>query len=1018
MIPPVPQRPQVLRSIPLVITALLCATVSAAPTQADPTTRPSIPVTKLDRTTPVDFEAEVLPILRDNCLACHNRTRAKADLVLETPADIRKGSENGPVLVPGDADNSLLLQVSAHRTKPPMPPNDNKVSAIDLTSDQLGLIRLWIEQGAKGEVRPPAPIAWQAPSGALQPVYAVALTADGRYIAAGRANHIDLYDVPGRRMIGSLADPQILHSGLYGAAGAAHRDMVESLAFSPDGSLLASGSFAEVKMWRRPAPSPKFSLATSGVNVVACSADGRHIALACEGSAIQVFDAGSGKQSGVIAASTSAPRAVAFSPDGSMLAIASADRGVRVSAVTGELLAQTVSPTDVSAIAWIEGAKQFATAGADGIIRIWLVPEAPAVAWAAPKELKGHAGPVTALAALTGGAQLLSGGADGAIRLWNLSDGQAVRQLSQGSAVTALAIRPDGKFFASAGKDNAAHLWDAAKGTAVADFKGNHFASRELAARDRDQQLAAANVAYYKTAVETADAAQKAVADRLKAATDAKAAADKVAGEKEAKRAAAAAAKEAASQAVAAQQADIQQKTTAADAAEQQVTTAEQAVAAAKADAETSPDDLKALEDDLAAKTKTAADAKAATVKLSADTKPKQAADDAAKALESTEADLKPALLARQNAENEFRLATTASARAADDLSAAQSGLASSNEALQRADAALAAARQSAAAPNITRALAFSADNLTLAAAGDDSLVNLWSADGSTLLDTIRADRPASLAFSGDGLLISGAKGAALWSLGGTWLLERTLGTGDAESPLTDRVNAVAFSPDGQLLATGSGEPSRSGQVKLWEAATGRPVREFADVHSDAVLSLEFSPDGRSLASGAADRFARLLDVASGKVVRTFEGHTDHVLGVSWKAGGRILATCGADGQVKFWVAASGDRKASVPGPTKAVAAVHFLGVSDQALAVSGDGQVRILNEAGNVVRSVAGIAPEFFQASAVTPDGHWAAVAGQSGRLDVWHEPPADSGAMIVFPPPAERTLSIRSTAADKHGD
>ena len=90
--------------------------------------------------------------MRDNCLACHNRTRAKADLVLETPADIRKGSENGPVLVPGDAEKSLLLQASAHQTKPPMPPKDNKVSAIDLTPSQLGLIRLWIEQGAKGEV--------------------------------------------------------------------------------------------------------------------------------------------------------------------------------------------------------------------------------------------------------------------------------------------------------------------------------------------------------------------------------------------------------------------------------------------------------------------------------------------------------------------------------------------------------------------------------------------------------------------------------------------------------------------------------------------------------------------------------------------------------------------------------------------------------------------------------------------------------------------------------------------------
>jgi WD40 repeat protein len=994
--------------VPIVV-AILLGALAVAPAAAEPTTRPAIAITKLDRTTPVDFEAEILPILRDNCLACHNRTRAKADLVLETPADIRKGSENGPVLVPGDAEKSLLLQASAHQTKPPMPPRDNKVSAIDLTSDQLGLIRLWIEQGAKGEVRPPPPIAWQVPSAGLQPVYAVALTPDGRYAAAGRANHVDLYDLSARRLIGSLSDPQLLQSGLYGPAGAAHRDMVESLAFSPDGNLLASGSFAEVKLWRRAAPSPKFTLPVTGANVVAASADGRHIAVACEGSAIRVFDADGGKQSGVIASSTSAPRAAGFSADGSMLAIASADRGVRVSAVTGELLAQTVSPTDVNAIAWIAGGKQFATAGADGVVRVWQVPKTPAVTWSAPKELKGHAGAVTALAALPGTAQILSGGADGSIRLWNLSDGQAVRQLSQGSPVTALAVRPDGKFFASAGKDNAAHLWDAAKGTAVTELKGNVFASRELADRDRDQQLAAGNVAYNKAAVETADAAQKAVADRLKAATDAKAAADKVAADKEAIRAKVVADKDAADKALAAQQAAIQQGTTAADAAEQQAKAAQQAIAAAKTDAGTSPDNLKALEDDLTTKTKAAAEARAAAANLSADPKPKQAAADATKALEEAEAALKPALLSRQNAETEFRLATTASARAAGDLSAARLALASAGEALQRADAALAAVRQAAAsAPNLTRALAFSGDNLTLATAGNDSLVTLWSADSGILVDTIRTDCSEALAFCGDRLLISGAGHAALWSLGGTWSLERTLGTGDAESPLTDRVNAVAFSPDGQLLATGAGEPSRSGQVKLWEANTGRPIREFADAHSDAVLSLEFSPDGGFLASGAADRFARLLDVSSGKVVKSFEGHTDHVLGVSWRADGRVLATCGADGQVKFWLVATGDRKASVAGPTKAVAAVHFLGVSDQALAVSGDGQVRILNDAGAVVRTVAGIAPEFFQASAVTPDGHWAAVAGQTGQLTVWHEPP-DAGAPITFPPPSDRTVSTR---------
>src|SRR2546423_4926044 len=150
--------------------ALLVQSARAAEASVQP-----LPVATLERKTPVDFEAEVLPVLRDNCLACHNRTRAKADLVLETPADILKGGENGPAVVPGDAKASLLLQAAAHQSKPVMPPTDNKVSAVDLTPPQLGLIRLLIEQGAKGGVPAPPPTQWQSPSASVHSIYSGAI---------------------------------------------------------------------------------------------------------------------------------------------------------------------------------------------------------------------------------------------------------------------------------------------------------------------------------------------------------------------------------------------------------------------------------------------------------------------------------------------------------------------------------------------------------------------------------------------------------------------------------------------------------------------------------------------------------------------------------------------------------------------------------------------------------------------------------------------------------------------------
>src|SRR6185436_19568022 len=99
----------------------------------------------------------------------------------------------------------------------------------------------------------------------------------------------------------------------------------------------------------------------------------------------------------------------------------------------------------------------------------------------------------------------------------------------------------------------------------------------------------------------------------------------------------------------------------------------------------------------------------------------------------------------------------------------------------------------------------------------------------------------------------------------------------------------------GHVLATASGEPTRSGEVKLWSVDDGRLISAFTNVHSDAVLSLRFSPDGRFLASSSADRFVRVMDLATGRVVKAFEGHTSYVLGVAWKRDSRTLASAGAD---------------------------------------------------------------------------------------------------------------------------
>ena len=120
-----------------------------------------------------------------------------------------------------------------------------------------------------------------------------------------------------------------------------------------------------------------------------------------------------------------------------------------------------------------------------------------------------------------------------------------------------------------------------------------------------------------------------------------------------------------------------------------------------------------------------------------------------------------------------------------------------------------------------------------------------------------------------------------------SWTLHKTLG------PHVFRVLALDFSPDGDLLAAGGGEPSRSGEVKMWEVGKGLLGRSLPSLHSDTVFSVRFSPDGTKLASASADKFLKVTNVADGKLLRSYEGHTHHVLAVDWKSDGKELVTGG-----------------------------------------------------------------------------------------------------------------------------
>ena len=785
-------------------------------------------IAPLTRTTPVDFEREVAPFLRDNCFSCHCKTTTKGGLNMETPELMFKGGETGPALKPSHGAESLLLQAAAHQDDDlKMPPRDNKAKAKDLTPPQLALLRLWIDQGAKASPKSERVLKWQPLPEGVGAIFAVAITPDAQFAACSRANRISIYHVPSGRLV---------------ANEAAHRDQVNALAFSPDGTLLASGGYREVKLWHR---------------------------ASVEGKPSQ----------------QPAAAAPATTPAGGKIARGDGRRSVVIEGNVAKL------------------------SGADGKV--------------------------------------------------------------------------------------------------IAELRGNRYAREFADERDRKLQVETGNVAYRKTAVQTAEKSLQTAQDRAKKSAEAIAPKqeDLTAKEKalaDGKVAKAALDKTLADTESVLKKADEKLQAAAAKAAQLSTSATDALKGAAAVDANKLVADASAALQD-AAKTRTERDQREAQRKQAADK-----TEPAAKLITSAEDGVKQAVTAKDVAETELRLAKAEQEKSAASIAETTTAADTAEAARKKAEEASQAARNAAtAAEQPIRAAAFSPDGTTVVTAGDDHLIHTWSAESGAAFDVLKGHNApvTALSFAPSGELVSttGDGVSLTWNLTPAWKAERTIGNDGAGSPFTDRVNTLAFSPDGKFLAIGGGEPSRGGEIKVWDIQSGRaaaqsaPVfaREFPNIHSDAVLALEFSADGKFLASGAADKIARVTDLASGKVVKSFEGHTHHILGIAWSLDGRTLATAGADNVVKVWDVTTGDRKKNIEGYDKEVTSVHFAGVGEQLITSSGDSKVRLVGLDGKEVRTFPDVA-DFVQSAAVSADGKTVVAGGQDGVLRAWNV--GDGRALGVF--------------------
>ncbi len=204
-----------------------------------------------------------------------------------------------------------------------------------------------------------------------------------------------------------------------------------------------------------------------------------------------------------------------------------------------------------------------------------------------------------------------------------------------------------------------------------------------------------------------------------------------------------------------------------------------------------------------------------------------------------------------------------------------------------------------------------------------------------------------------------------------------------AFSETFSQVLAVAFSPDGKLLATGD----VNHEIQLWRVADGQLLLTFT-VQAGWIWSVAFSPDGKLLA-GSANQSVQLWDVQSGALVQSLNGYSDRVFSVAFSPDGQLLATGSEDQWVRIWDLRTGTLRHQLSGHTDEVRSVAFAPQAQNSqrltlASASYDGSVRLWDAvSGECAQVLKGSTK--LRSVAFSPDGKTLATGGAAGYLKLW---------------------------------
>ncbi len=565
--------------------------------------------------------------------------------------------------------------------------------------------------------------------------------------------------------------------------------------------------------------------------------------------------------------------AVAWSPDGALVATASSDRTVRVwDAGGGEVAVLRGHEAPVVALAWSPDGLRLASASDDGTVRVWDTAARTRVAL-----LRGHGDMVWGVAWSPDGTRLASASRDGDVRIWDPADGTATATLSGHDGwVRDVAWSPDGTRLASASDDRTIRIWDAADGREAAVLTGHEDTVRTAVWSPDGTRVASGS---YDRTARVWDAATGAVGLVLTGHADIVWA---VAWSPDGARIATASHDRTIRLWSAAEGTELAVFRGHAEALRAVAWSPDGARLATGSNDRT----VRFWDAERAAEVAVMRGHERAVsaVDWSAGGIASASHDGTVRIWDAAAMGGGPRVLTGHTDEiwdvawspDGARLATASRDRTVRVWSAD-------------------GAEESVLAEHgdWVRAVAWSPDGARLASVSDDRTVRVQAPDGSAPLvldgheDTVRA---VSWSPDGERIATGSQDGAVL-----IWEAR----TGLRVTALTvpqGAVRAVAWSPDGAHIAALSGDRA----VRVWNAAEGAEVSVLSG-HDGWLWSVAWSPDGRVLATASADRTVRLWDALAGRELSVAAVHDDDIWDVAWSPDGARVATASGDRTVRVW---------------------------------------------------------------------------------------------------------------------